>query len=92
MYKPTIRVKFIWRLYRVKNRIKQSEGRTLEFRDMVEEALSDYLYWKEVGLSMSPRELPEAKLDGCGSTLTIGYMSAARFQRLRSALMTDRSR
>ena len=44
MYKPNIRLKFIYRLYRVRNKIKHTEGRTLSFRDMVEEALSDYLY------------------------------------------------
>ena len=69
MYRPNIRLKFIYRLYRVRNTIKHNEGRTLSFREMVEEALSEYLYWKETGLGMSPRELPEAKLDGAWYSL-----------------------
>ena len=64
MYTPNIRVKFIWRLYRVRNKIKQTEGRTLSFCDMTEEALSLYLHVQKKALGMSPGELPEVKLDG----------------------------
>ncbi len=60
MYKPNIRVKFIWRLYRVRNTIKLKEGRTLSLTDMVEEALSEYLY----RIDTECRALPEAKIKG----------------------------
>ena len=64
MYKPNIRVKFIWRLYRIRNTVKFKEGRKLSFTDMVEEALSSYLYHKEHEVDRGYRELPEVKIGG----------------------------
>ncbi len=64
MYKPNIRVKFIWSLYRVRNTIKFKEGRKLSFVDMIEEALSSYLYHKEHEIDRGLRELPEVKIGG----------------------------
>ena len=64
MYKPNIRVKFIYGLYRVRNTIKFKEGRKISFVDMVEEALSSYLYRKDKELDMGWREVPQEKIGG----------------------------
>ncbi len=64
MYKPNIRIKFVWRLYCVRNTIKFKEGRKLSFVDMIEEALSSYLSHKEHQVDRGLRELPEVKIGG----------------------------
>ena len=63
MYKPNLRVSYILRLYRLRNVIKQKEGRVVQFQTLVEEAINAYLKCKEAEFDLLPRDWPEKRIN-----------------------------